>query len=183
MSLPEHDKNYVSKTEMEEELVVLLGGRVAEKVVLDDISTGASNDIERATNVARSMVTRYGFSEKLGPIVYGTNDAEVFLGRDYSHGRNYSENIAGEIDAEIRELVETAYESARNILETHRDCLERVAQYLMKNEKMDGAVFEKIMKNELPAEETESVQEPAQDTVQPEEPASPETEQPESTEE
>jgi cell division protease FtsH len=135
MSLPEHDKNYVSKTEMEEELVVLLGGRVAEKVVLDDISTGASNDIERATNVARSMVTRYGFSEKLGPIVYGTNDAEVFLGRDYSHGRNYSENIAGEIDAEIRELVETAYESARNILETHRDCLERVAQYLMKNEK------------------------------------------------
>ena len=183
MSLPEHDKNYVSKTEMEEELVVLLGGRVAEKVVLEDISTGASNDIERATNVARSMVTRYGFSEKLGPIVYGTNDAEVFLGRDYSHGRNYSENIAGEIDAEIRELVETAYESARNILETHRDCLERVAQYLMKNEKMDGAVFEKIMKNELPAEETESVQEPAQDTVQPEEPASPETEQPESTEE
>ena len=183
MSLPEHDKNYVSKTEMEEELVVLLGGRVAEKVVLDDISTGASNDIERATNVARSMVTRYGFSEKLGPIVYGTNDAEVFLGRDYSHGRNYSENIAGEIDAEIRELVETAYESARNILETHRDCLERVAQYLMKNEKMDGAVFEKIMKNELPAEETESVQEPAQDPVQPEEPASPETEQPESTEE
>ncbi|HBI52547.1 MAG TPA: ATP-dependent zinc metalloprotease FtsH [Ruminococcaceae bacterium] len=183
MSLPEHDKNYVSKTEMEEELVVLLGGRVAEKVVLDDISTGASNDIERATNVARSMVTRYGFSEKLGPIVYGTNDAEVFLGRDYSHGRNYSENIAGEIDAEIRELVETAYESARNILETHRDCLERVAQYLMKNEKMDGAVFEKIMKNELPAEETESVQEPAQDPVQSEEPASPETEQPESTEE
>ncbi|MBQ3842610.1 MAG: ATP-dependent zinc metalloprotease FtsH [Ruminiclostridium sp.] len=149
MSLPDHDKNYVSKTEMEEELVVLLGGRVAEKIVLEDISTGASNDIERATNVARSMVTRYGFSEKLGPIVYGTNDAEVFLGRDYSHGRNYSENIAGEIDAEIRELVETAYESARNILETHRDCLERVAQYLMKNEKMDGAVFEKIMKNEL----------------------------------
>ena len=149
MSLPEHDKNYVSKTEMEEELVVLLGGRVAEKIVLDDISTGASNDIERATNVARSMVTRYGFSEKLGPIVYGTNDAEVFLGRDYSHGRNYSENIAGEIDAEIRELVETAYESARNILETHRDCLERVAQYLMKNEKMDGDVFNKIMENKL----------------------------------
>jgi cell division protease FtsH len=148
MSLPDHDKNYRSKTEMEETLVVLLGGRVAEKVVLDDISTGASNDIERATNVARSMVTRYGFSEKLGPIVYGTNDAEVFLGRDYSHGRNYSENIAAEIDAEIRELVETAFESARNILETHRDCLERVAQYLIKNEKMDGDLFDKIMKNE-----------------------------------
>ena len=166
MSLPEHDKNYVSKTEMEETLVVLLGGRVAEKIVLDDISTGASNDIERATNVARSMVTRYGFSEKLGPIVYGTNDAEVFLGRDYSHGRNYSENIAGEIDAEIRELVETAYENARNILETHRDCLERVAQYLMKNEKMDGDVFNKIMENEFVED------------VQPEAPASSESGEP-----
>ncbi|MBQ9384794.1 MAG: ATP-dependent zinc metalloprotease FtsH, partial [Ruminiclostridium sp.] len=156
MSLPDHDKNYRSKTEMEESLVVLLGGRVAEKVVLDDISTGASNDIERATNIARSMVTRYGFSEKLGPIVYGTNDAEVFLGRDYSHGRNYSENIAGEIDAEIREIVETAYENARNILETHRDCLERVAQYLMKHEKMDGDMFELIMKNEYVEPEEKS---------------------------
>ena len=149
MSLPEHDKNYVSKREMEEELIVLLGGRVAEKVVLEDISTGASNDIERATRVARNMVTRYGFSEKIGPIVYGTNDSEVFLGRDYSQGRNYSENIAGEIDAEIRELVDTAYENARNILETHRDCLERVAQYLIRHEKMDGETFDKIMKNEL----------------------------------
>ncbi len=148
MSLPDHDKNYRSKREMEEELIVLLGGRVAEKVVLEDISTGASNDIERATNVARNMVTRYGFSEKIGPIVYGTNDAEVFLGRDYSHGRNYSENIAGEIDAEVRELVDTAYENARNIIETHRDCLDRVAQYLMKHEKMDGDMFLKIMNNE-----------------------------------
>ena len=163
MSLPDHDKNYRSKTEMEETLVVLLGGRVAEKVVLDDISTGASNDIERATNVARSMVTRYGFSEKLGPIVYGTNDAEVFLGRDYSHGRNYSENIAAEIDAEIRELVETAYESARNILETHRDCLERVAQYLINNEKMDGDLFEKLMKNEYDASAVTSEAEPVGD--------------------
>ncbi len=149
MSLPDHDKNYRSKREMEEELIVLLGGRVAEKVVLEDISTGASNDIERATNVARNMVTRFGFSEKLGPIVYGTNDAEVFLGRDYSHGRNYSENIAAEIDAEVRELVDTAYENARNIIETHRDCLDRVARYLMDHEKMDGDVFDKIMKNEF----------------------------------
>ncbi len=157
MSLPEHDRNYRSKTEMEEQLVVLLGGRVAEKVVLDDISTGASNDIERATNVARSMVTRYGFSEKLGPIVYGTNDAEVFLGRDYSHGRNYSENIAAEIDAEIRELVETAFESARNILETHRDGLERVAQYLIENEKMDGDKFEELMGGKAVSAGTDSV--------------------------
>ena len=161
MSIPEHDKNYVSKREMEEELIVLLGGRVAEKIVLEDISTGASNDIERATNVARSMVTRYGFSEKLGPIVYGTDNNEVFLGRDYSHGRNYSENIAAEIDAEIRELVETGYENARNILETHRDCLERVAAYLMKNEKMNGDVFEKLMKNELVDAVSESESEAA----------------------
>ena len=151
MSLPDHDKNYISKREMEEELIVLLGGRVAEKVVLDDISTGASNDIERATNVARSMVTRYGFSEKLGPIVYGTNDSEVFLGRDFSHGRNHSENTAGEIDAEIKELIDTAYENARTILETHRDCLERVAQYLIANEKMDGDIFVKLMENTLDA--------------------------------
>ncbi len=109
MSLPEHDRSFKSKTQMEEEIVTLLGGRVAEKLILDDISTGASNDIERATNIARSMVTRYGFSEKLGPIVYGHDDAEVFLGRDYSQGRNYSENVAAEIDGEIRELIETGY--------------------------------------------------------------------------
>ena len=98
MSLPEHDRSFRSKTQMEEEIIVLLGGRVAEKIVLDEISTGASNDIERATDLARSMITRYGFSEKLGPIVYGHDNSEVFLGRDYSQGRNYSENVAAEID-------------------------------------------------------------------------------------
>ncbi|MGN0588572.1 MAG: ATP-dependent zinc metalloprotease FtsH [Ruminiclostridium sp.] len=163
MSLPEHDKNYVSKREMEEQLIVLLGGRCAEKLVLEDISTGASNDIERATNVARSMVTRYGFSDRLGPVVYGTNDAEVFLGRDYSHGRNYSENIAGEIDAEIRRIIETGYEASIGILKEHRDALERVAQYLMKNEKMNGDVFEMIMKNELVVEA--EADEPVPDTT------------------
>ena len=96
MSLPEHDRSFRSKTQMEEEIIVLLGGRVAEKIVLDEISTGASNDIERATDLARSMITRYGFSEKLGPIVYGHDNSEVFLGRDYSQGRNYSENVAAE---------------------------------------------------------------------------------------
>ena len=98
MSLPEHDRSFRTKTQMEEEVIVLLGGRVAEKIVLDEISTGASNDIERATDLARSMITRYGFSEKLGPIVYGHDNSEVFLGRDYSQGRNYSENVAAEID-------------------------------------------------------------------------------------
>ena len=113
MHVPEKDRSFVSKTYMEEEIIVLLGGRVAEKLILDDISTGASNDIERATSVARNMVTRYGFSEKLGPILYGHENQEVFLGRDYSQGRNYSENVAAEIDGEIRELIETGYEKAR----------------------------------------------------------------------
>lgn len=149
MHVPEKDRSFVSKTYMEENIVVLLGGRVAEKLVLDDISTGASNDIERATNVARDMVTRYGFSEKLGPILYGSADHEVFLGRDYSQGKNYSENVASEIDAEIREIIETAYEKAKDILTVHRDLLERCAQYLMKNEKIDGPVFYKLMAGEI----------------------------------
>ena len=156
MSLPEHDRSYRSKTEMEENIVTLLGGRVAEKLILDDISTGASNDIERATNIARSMVTRYGFSEKLGPIVYGHDNSEVFLGRDYTQGRNYSENVAAEIDVEIRELVETGYEKAKEILETHIDQLHAVAEYLMKHEKIDGDDFEKLMKGELAASEPEA---------------------------
>lgn len=149
MHVPEKDRSFVSKTYMEENIVVLLGGRVAEKLVLDDISTGASNDIERATNVARDMVTRYGFSEKLGPILYGSADHEVFLGRDYSQGKNYSENVASEIDAEIREIIETAYEKAKDILTIHRDLLERCAQYLMKHEKIDGPVFYKLMAGEI----------------------------------
>ena len=132
MHVPEKDRSFVSKTYMEEEIIVLLGGRVAEKLILDDISTGASNDIERATSVARNMVTRYGFSEKLGPILYGHENQEVFLGRDYSQGRNYSENVAAEIDGEIRELIETGYEKAKEILTEHGDLLERCAQYLKK---------------------------------------------------
>lgn len=148
MSLPEHDRSFRSKTQMEEEIIVLLGGRVAEKIVLDEISTGASNDIERATDLARSMVTRYGFSEKLGPIVYGHDNSEVFLGRDYSQGRNYSENVAGEIDGEIRELIDTGYENAKQILLNHRDQLDKVAHYLMEHEKIDGEDFYKLMNGE-----------------------------------
>ncbi len=155
MSLPEHDKSYVSKREMAEDLIVLLGGRVAEKIVLEDISTGASNDIERATTVARNMVTRYGFSERLGPIVYGTDSSEVFLGRDYSQGRNYSENVAAEIDEEVRELIENAYERAKDILELHRDKLDQVANYLMEHEKIGGDEFKKLMDGEAPAAEPE----------------------------
>lgn len=148
MSLPEHDRSFRSKTQMEEEIIVLLGGRVAEKIVLDEISTGASNDIERATDLARNMITRYGFSEKLGPIVYGHDNSEVFLGRDYSQGRNYSENVAAEIDGEIRELIDTSYENAKQILLNHRDQLDKVAHYLMEHEKIDGDDFIKLMNGE-----------------------------------
>ncbi len=153
MSLPEHDKSYVSRTEMKENIVTLLGGRAAEQIILDDISTGASNDLQRATKVARSMVTKYGFSEKLGPIVYGTDEDEVFLGRDYNAQKSYSEGVAGEIDAEMREIVHTAYHNAISILTEHVDQLHAVAQYLIKHEKISGEQFEAIMNGTLSAAE------------------------------
>ena len=152
MSLPAHDKSFVSKKEMQENIVTLLGGRVAEKVILDDISTGASNDIERATNIARSMVTKYGFSDKLGPIVYGHDQGEVFLGRDFSSTPNYSESVAAEIDAEVRGIIEEAYEKAKDLLEGHKEQLHFVAKFLMKYEKIEAEDFDKLMKGELPME-------------------------------
>ena len=148
LSLPEHEKTFRTKTEMWESIVVLLGGRTAEKLTLDDISTGASNDIERATATARSMVTRYGFSDKLGPIVYGQDQGEVFLGRDLGQTRNYSEKVAAEIDAEIRTLVEDAFDRAEEILRDNMDKLHELAAYLLEHEKMDGEDFEKLMKGE-----------------------------------
>lgn len=149
MSLPVKDKSYVSKNEMYVNIVVLLGGRVAEKLILDDISTGASNDLERATSTARNMVTRYGFSDNLGPVVYGQGDHEVFLGRDYTNTPSYSDNVAAEIDNEIRTLIESAFTDAEKILNEHMDKLHVVAKYLMKYEKVDGATFEKLMNGEL----------------------------------
>lgn len=149
MSLPVKDKSYVSKNEMYENIVVLLGGRVAEKLILDDISTGASNDLERATSTARNMVTRYGFSDNLGPVVYGQGDHEVFLGRDYTNTPSYSDNVAAEIDNEIRTLIESAFTDAEKILNEHMEKLHVVAKYLMKYEKVDGATFEKLMNGEL----------------------------------
>lgn len=149
MSLPVKDKSYVSKNEMYENIVVLLGGRVAEKLILDNITTGASNDLERATSTARNMVTRYGFSDNLGPVVYGQGDHEVFLGRDYTNTPSYSDNVAAEIDNEIRTLIESAFTDAEKILNEHMDKLHVVAKYLMKYEKVDGATFEKLMNGEL----------------------------------
>lgn len=149
MSLPEEDSSYVLKTKMEEDLIVLLGGRVAEALTLGDISTGASNDIERATDTARKMVTKYGFTDDLGPIVYGTADHEVFLGRDLNNSRNYSETIATEIDREIRKLIDHAYDSCRTILSTHEDQLQLVAEYLIQKEKVDDKEFVQLMTGKI----------------------------------
>ena len=145
MYLPEEDKNYASRNEMLGELVSLLGGRVAEAVVLDDISTGASNDIERATAIARNMVTHYGMSDKIGPVSYTSGDKEVFLGRDYGSARNYSEKVAADIDAEIKDIITNAYNKCESILRTHQDKLTAVAEYLIVNEKADRKTFEALM--------------------------------------
>lgn len=164
MSLPTDDKSFVSKNEMKNKIVVLLGGRVAEKLILDDISTGASNDLERATGIARSMVTRYGFSEKLGPVVYGQDEHEVFLGRDFNSNRNYSENVAAEIDSEIRSIIEDAYQVCEDILSEHIDQLHFIAKYLMKFDKIDGADFEKLMKGEMTEEVFKNAEEIKKET-------------------
>lgn len=149
MHLPAEDRMHMSRRQMHQELSVLLAGRVAEEITLDDICTGASNDIERATQTARNMVTRYGFSSTLGPVVYGQQENEVFLGRDFGQQRNYSENVAKEIDAEIRELIDQAYEEARRILTEHKDQLTMIANYLIEHEKVNGDTFEKLMKGDM----------------------------------
>lgn len=142
MYLPEEDRSYASKTEMEENIVRLLGGRVAEKLALDDISTGASNDIERATKIARAMVTTYGMSDDLGPMAYGTNDEEVFIGRDFNKMRNYSEEIAAKIDKEMRRIIDNAYHKTETLLSANMEKLDRVAQALLEKETISGKEFE-----------------------------------------
>ncbi len=149
MSLPSEDKSYRSKNDMLDDIVVLLGGRVAEKIVIGDISTGASNDIERATDIARGMVTRYGMSDEIGPIMYGSSNHEVFLGKDYSNVRNYSEQIASDIDKEIRKIIGDSHKRCHDIIENNIEKLTVVAEYLIKNEKVDGETFLKLMKDEL----------------------------------
>ncbi len=163
MSMPKEDKSYTSKNDMLDELVVLLGGRVAEALILGDISTGASNDIERATEIARKMVTKYGMSETLGPIAFGSGNDEVFLGRDFSHTRNYSENVASEIDEEINRIIVNAYNRCRSILEEHQDKLHKVAHYLYNHEKVDGDLFKELMTNDtLPMEPMAEDEEPSE---------------------
>ena len=144
MYRPTEDKSFMSKSEMLEQIVSLLGGRVAEKLILNDISTGASNDIERATKIARAMVTKYGMSEKIGTIMLGTNQEEVFLGRDFSQGKEYSEETAGIIDEEVKSIVDNAYSTAENILKENIEKLHAVAGVLLEKEKIDGEEFEAI---------------------------------------
>ncbi|SFE10290.1 membrane protease FtsH catalytic subunit [Thermoanaerobacter thermohydrosulfuricus] len=148
MLLPEEDKYYMSKSEMMDEIVHLLGGRVAESLVLNDISTGAQNDIERATNIARKMVTEYGMSERLGPMTFGTRSEEVFLGRDLGRTRNYSEEVAAEIDREIKRIIEEAYKRAETLLKDNMDKLHRVAKALIEKEKLNAEEFEKVFHGE-----------------------------------
>ncbi len=154
MSLPTEERSYKARGDMLDDIVVLLGGRVAEALILGDISTGASNDIERATELARDMVTRYGMSDLVGPVSYSSGNHEVFLGRDYNNMRNYSETVASEIDQEINRIVKESYARCETILKNNADKLHELAKYLIKHEKIDASDFEKLMKGELKEEET-----------------------------
>jgi len=146
---PDNDDRHVSRNQMRESIVMLLGGRVAEELFIDDICTGASNDIERATSTARNMVTRYGFSKKIGTVVYGSDNDEVFLGKDYGHTRNYSEAVAAQIDEEVRSIIEKAYNDCTELLKANEDKMHFLAKYLLKFEKIDGDDFEKLMRGEI----------------------------------
>ena len=144
MILPQEDKYYMSKSEMEEYLVHLLGGRVAEKLAINDISTGAQNDLEKASRMARKMVTEYGMSEALGPMTFGSVQDEVFIGRDMARSKNYSEEVAARIDKEVKKMIDKAYEKAQEILEKNINKLHAVAQALLEREKLTGEEFEEI---------------------------------------
>ena len=147
MYRPTEDKSFMSKTEMEENIVSLLGGRVAEAIILNDISTGASNDIERATQIARNMVTKYGMSSRIGPIMFGGGQEEVFLGRDFAQTKDYSEETSAIIDEEVKKIIQVAYERAQSILTEHVDKLHAVAGILLEKEKVDGEEFDAIFKD------------------------------------
>jgi len=166
MSLPSEDKSYRSRKEMLEEIVVLLGGRVAEAIILGDISTGASNDIERATNLVFSMITKYGMSEKLGPITYGSSDGEVFLGKEFGHNKTYSEETAAKIDAEVKEYITDGYQKTEKILREHISELHTVAKFLFEHEKMTGEQFILAMEGKpIPEAADEEVDDDEADTT------------------
>ena len=143
--LPTEDRSYRSRTEMRDEIAVCLGGRAAEELVLGDISTGAGSDLQRASSLARSMVMRYGMSERLGNVVYDSGGSEVFIGRSMAQTKSYSETVAAEIDTEVKTLVDAAYAKAEEILTEKREKLDAVAQYLLENETMEAEEFLRMM--------------------------------------
>ena len=154
LNMPTEDKYYSTKQEMEEEIIVLLGGRVAEKLIVGDISTGASNDIQRASDLARKMVTKYGMSEKLGPIDFSASHDEVFLGRDFANTNHLSEETASLIDAEVKRIIDTAYTRCEQILQENIEILHRLAAFLLSHETMDNAQLEAIYRGETPPEDS-----------------------------
>lgn len=156
------EENYNSKADMLDDLISLLGGRVAEALSLNDISTGASNDLQRATSICRDMVSKYGMSDELGPVVYSDDNNEVFLGKDYGHVNNYSEATSARIDEQIEKMMRKAYSQTESILKTHYDKLELVAETLIKNEKISGDEFTQLMENGFIADEKVSENEEAQ---------------------
>ena len=151
MTLPKEDRSYGTRQGMREQILHLLGGRVAEMLTLDDISTGASNDIQRATDIARDMITKYGFSERLGTVNYSDSE-EVFLGRDFTSSKKYSEEVAAEIDDEIRRMIGECLEDTKEILKCHMTELENVAQALLLVETLDGEQFERLFTGEITPE-------------------------------
>ena len=144
ISLPQEDKSFLSRTELEERIASLLGGRVAEQLVLGDISTGAGNDLQRASSIARNMVMRYGMSDKLGSVVFDSGHDEIFIGRSMAQAKSYSEETADLIDQEVKAIIDKAYERCRTILTEQRAQLELTAEYLLENETMDAAAFEQV---------------------------------------
>ncbi len=159
LSLPKDDISYTTKTEMIEEIVVLLGGRIAEKLMLGDISTGASNDIERATSIARNMVVKYGMSDNLGTRVFGDSNDEVFIGRDFGHTKDYSESVAAQIDAEIKAIIDKCYSKCEDILRTNMNKLNQLAQILLEKEKIGADEFEALFDEPKAAEAEETANE------------------------
>lgn len=164
--IPEEDVNYVTKRQMEDRLVMLLGGRVAEALVLEDISSGAQNDIERATKIAKRMITQYGMNEKLGPMTYGTDDEQVFMGKDFGGGKQYSEEVASTIDSEMRKLIDTAYNRAEELLENNIEILHRIAQSLLEKETLDAKEFERLFLNESLSQSDEEIVEDIEEIVE-----------------
>ena len=166
LSLPTHDKYYVSKNEMLDNIVTLLGGRVAEKLVMDDISTGASNDIERATSIARNMVVKYGMSDKLGPMTFGSSNSEVFIGLDYSRTQEYSDKVAAEIDAEVKNIIDNSYDRCLALINDNMDKLNAVANELLDKETIDAETFEYIFTHTGEEAPEDAKEETAEETTE-----------------